>query len=105
MWLDLLDGRTVRGGPIARTGDELIELIRELGRRVGISERRFDPDHYRINLQLPDGSRLFAMAWVTGDPHLFVRRHHFLDVGLDDLPKTRRWSASSWPPWFGPGSA
>jgi Flp pilus assembly CpaF family ATPase len=78
----------VRGGSIARNGDELIEFIRELGRRVGISERRFDPDHYRINLQLPDGSRLFAIGWVTRDPHLFIRRHHYLDVGLGDLPNS-----------------
>ena len=88
VWLDLADGRTVRGGSIARNGDELIEFIRELGRRVGISERRFDPDHYRINLQLPDGSRLFAIGWVTRDPHLFIRRHHYLDVGLGDLPNS-----------------
>ena len=85
VWLELLDGRTERAAPIARTNDELIEWIRDLGRRVGLSERRFDPDRYRINLQLADGSRLFAVAWVTGEPHLFVRRHHFIDVCLDDL--------------------
>jgi Flp pilus assembly CpaF family ATPase len=50
-----------------------------------LSERRFDPDRYRINLQLADGSRLFAVAWVTGEPHVFVRRHHFIDVCLDEL--------------------
>ena len=62
--------------------------MRELGRRVGISERRFDPDRYRINLQLPDGSRLFALGWVTRNPHVFIRRHRYLDVGLSDLPAT-----------------
>lgn len=86
VWLDLVDGRTVRGAPIARDADDLIEFVRELGRRVGISERRFDPDRYRINLQLPDGSRLFAVGWVTRNPHVFIRRHRFLDVGLADLP-------------------
>jgi len=85
VWLELLDGTTVRGAPIASSNDELIEWVRDLGRRVGLSERRFDPDRYRINLQLPDGSRLFAIAWVTGEPHLFVRRHHFIDVSLDEL--------------------
>ncbi|MDQ6944822.1 MAG: CpaF/VirB11 family protein [Actinomycetota bacterium] len=88
VWLDLVDGRTVRGAPIARHGDDLIEFVRELGRRVGISERRFDPDRYRINLQLPDGSRLFALGWVTREPHVFIRRHRYLDVGLGDLPAT-----------------
>jgi Flp pilus assembly CpaF family ATPase len=85
VWLELLDGTSTRGAPIASSGDELIEWVRDLGRRVGLSERRFDPDRYRINLQLPDGSRLFAIAWVTAEPHLFVRRHHFIDVCLDDL--------------------
>ena len=86
VWLELVDGRTVRAAPVARNGDELIVFVRELGRRIGISERRFDPDRYRINLQLPDGSRLFAIAWVTREPHLFIRRHHHVDVGLADLP-------------------
>lgn len=85
VWLELLDGTTTRGAPIAASGDELIEWVRDLGRRIGLSERRFDPDRYRINLQLPDGSRLFAIAWVTAEPHLFVRRHHFIDIALDDL--------------------
>jgi pilus assembly protein CpaF len=86
VWLDLVDGRTVRGAPIARDADDLVEFVRELGRRVGVSERRFDPDRYRINLQLPDGSRLFAVGWVTRNPHVFIRRHRFLDVALPDLP-------------------
>jgi Flp pilus assembly CpaF family ATPase len=85
VWLELLDGNTVRGAPIVSSGDELIEWVRDLGRRIGLSERRFDPERYRINLQLPDGSRLFAIAWVTAEPHLFVRRHHFIDVSLEDL--------------------
>jgi Flp pilus assembly CpaF family ATPase len=98
VWLELLDGTTVRSAPIASTSDELIEWVRDLGRRVGLSERRFDPERYRINLQLPDGSRLFAVAWVTAEPHLFVRRHHFIDVCLDDLtqnsPMVRQFLAT-----------
>lgn len=85
VWLELLDGTTIRGAPIASSNDELIEWVRDLGRRLGLSERRFDPDRYRINLQLRDGSRLFAIAWVTGESHLFIRRHHFIDVSLDEL--------------------
>ncbi len=85
VWLDLTDGTVVRGTPVASTAEELVEFVRELGRRIGLSERRFDPDHYWINLQLPDGSRLFAIAWVTREPHLFVRRHHLIDVATADL--------------------
>jgi Flp pilus assembly CpaF family ATPase len=85
VWLDLLDGSTIRGTPVADSDEELIEFVRQLGRRVGLSERLFDPAHPRINLQLPDGSRLFAVAWVTRPPHLFLRLHRLLDVSLDDL--------------------
>jgi len=54
VWLDLTDGRTIRGPSVAETDEELVEFIRDLGRRVGLSERLFDPAHPRINLQLPD---------------------------------------------------
>jgi Flp pilus assembly CpaF family ATPase len=85
VWLDLLDGTTVRGAPVADSDEELVEFVRELGRRVGLSERLFDPAHPRINLQLPDGSRLFAVSWVCKPTHLFLRLHRLLDVTLDDL--------------------
>ena len=38
-----------------------------------------------INLQLSDGSRLFAVSWVCRPTHLFLRLHRLLDVTLDDL--------------------
>jgi Flp pilus assembly CpaF family ATPase len=85
VWLELTDGTIVRGTPVAASSEELVEFVRELGRRIGLSERRFDPDHYWVNLQLPDGSRLFAIAWVTREPHVFVRRHHLIDVTAADL--------------------
>jgi Flp pilus assembly CpaF family ATPase len=85
VWLELTDGTVVRGAPVAASGEELVEFVRELGRRIGLSERRFDPDHYWVNLQLPDGSRLFSIAWVTREPHVFVRRHHLIDVTVADL--------------------
>ncbi len=92
VWLELTDGSVVRGSPVASSAEELVEFVRELGRRIGLSERRFDPDHYWINLQLPDGSRLFAIGWVTREPHLFLRRHHLIDVATSDL---RRQGAMS----------
>jgi Flp pilus assembly CpaF family ATPase len=62
VWLDLLDGTTIRGTPVADSDEELIEFVRQLGRRVGLSERLFDPAHPRINLQLPDGSSPETLA-------------------------------------------
>ena len=40
---------------------ELVELIRLAAARQGRSERRFDAAHPELNLQLADGSRLFAV--------------------------------------------
>jgi len=74
-----------RAEPIASTDDELIDLVREIGRRYGLSEREFNPSHPELNLQLPDGSRLFATAWVCGRPVLAIRRHRYMKVDLDDL--------------------
>lgn len=85
VWLDLADGSTHRGEPVADSDEDLVELVRELGRRVGLSERLFDPAHPRINLQLPDGSRLFAVGWVCRPTHLFLRMHRLFDIGLDEL--------------------
>jgi pilus assembly protein CpaF len=92
VWLDLTDGRTIRGSSVADTDEELVEFIRDLGRRVGLSERLFDPAHPRINLQLPDGSRLFAIGWVCPETHLFLRLHRLLDVTLDDLVERSSFS-------------
>lgn len=85
VWVELADGRKLLQPPIADSDDELIELIRDMGRRIGNSERQFDAAHPRINLQLPDGSRLFAVGWVSGRPHLYLRRHRYLQLTLDDL--------------------
>jgi len=83
--LDLADGSKSEAPPVARTDDELIDLIRAVGRNEGIAERRFDFAHPQLNQQLRDGSRLFAVAWVTRRPHLFIRRHRLLDVTIKDL--------------------
>jgi Flp pilus assembly CpaF family ATPase len=44
---------------------------------MGHREQRFDPSHPELNLQLPDGSRLFAAMEVTSHPTLIIRRHRF----------------------------
>ena len=57
----------------------------EAGRHSGI-ERRFDSAHPRLDEQLPNGDRLFALMGVTPVPMLSVRRHNFIDlVTLDQL--------------------
>ena len=83
--LDLADGSKTNVDPVVDSDDELVDLIRVIGRNEGIAERRFDYAHPQLNQQLRDGSRLFAVAWVTRRPHLFIRRHRLLDVTLADL--------------------
>lgn len=48
-------------------------------------EREFTPSKPILDLQLADGSRLAAAAWVTKRPYLTVRRHLLVDADQDDL--------------------
>ncbi len=85
VFITYADGRCVPGPPIAESAEAMIDLVRGIGRRVGLSERRFDPAHPFLTMQLPDGSRLFAVQSVTGQPSLSVRRHRYAKVHLGDL--------------------
>lgn len=85
VWVRYADGKREQVDPIARTDEELIDLIRTAAARFGPNERRFDLGSPRLNLQLPDGSRLFAVMAVTGRPSLSIRRHRYTEVTLNDL--------------------
>ena len=87
VYLEYEDGTKVPGPPIASSNAELIEVLREIGRRYGLSEREFNPSRPTLNLQLPDGSRLFAVAWVCDRPCVALRRHRFMKVTLDGLER------------------
>lgn len=80
-----IEGETVSVDPIARSDGELIEMIQTLARRGGHMEREFTPSRPLLDLQLPDGSRLAAAAWVTKRPYLTVRRHLLVDADQRDL--------------------
>ena len=80
-----IEGETVFAEPLARTDGELIEMIQTLARRGGHMEREFTPSRPLLDLQLPDGSRLAAAAWVTKRPYLTVRRHLLVDADQKDL--------------------
>ena len=43
VFIEYADGTKVAGPPIADTDDELIDTLREIGRRYGLSEREFNP--------------------------------------------------------------
>src|SRR6202167_2809950 len=85
VWVRYADGRREQVEPIAGSDDELEEMLRTAAARTGIGERRFDRGSPRLSLQLPDGSRLFALMAVAARPCLSVRRHRYLKITPDDL--------------------
>ena len=85
VWVKKRNGERVELSPIVNTDSELIDLIRRIATRMGHREQRFDPSHPELNLQLPDGSRLFAAMEVTSHPTLIIRRHRFEISNLAQL--------------------
>jgi len=85
VFIEYAGGLKVEGSPVAESDEELVEQLREIGRRYGLSEREFNPSRPQLNLQLPDGSRLFAVAWVCSRPSVSIRRHRFMKLDLADL--------------------
>ena len=71
--------------PIVQTDAELVNLIRRIASRMGHREQRFDPAHPELNLQLPDGSRLFAAMEISSHPTLVIRRHRFEFSAISQL--------------------
>jgi pilus assembly protein CpaF len=85
VWITRSDGAKERAPAIADSDEELVDTLRMTAARVGLTERRFDNGSPSLNLQLPDGSRLFAVMAVTARPSVAIRRHRFPKVFLDDL--------------------
>jgi pilus assembly protein CpaF len=88
------EGHEHRVAPIAASDEELIQQIQTLARkggRLGLDdadtqmEREFSPARPLLDLQLSDGSRLAAVAWVSGRPYVTVRRHPLVDADQDVL--------------------
>ncbi|UGQ15323.1 Flp pilus assembly complex ATPase component TadA [Yinghuangia sp. ASG 101] len=79
------DGREEQVPPVAGSDAELVELVRTVATKAGQEERRFDRAVPRLNVQLTDGSRLFAVMAVTGRVSVSIRRHRYLSVSLRDL--------------------
>ena len=77
VWVKTRNGERHEHPPIVQTDAELVDLIRRIASRMGHREQRFDPAHPELNLQLPDGSRLFAAMEISSHPTLVIRRHRF----------------------------
>lgn len=84
-----IDGHERRVDPIAASDEDLILQMQALARkggRLGIDddgthiEKEFSPARPLLDLQLSDGSRLAAAAWVSARPVVTVRRHPLVDA-------------------------
>ncbi len=89
VWVKTRNGDRVEHPPIVENDAELVDLIRRIASRMGHREQRFDPAHPELNLQLPDGSRLFAAMEISAHPTLVIRRHRFEFSGLAQLVERR----------------
>ncbi|MEY3805301.1 MAG: hypothetical protein RIR69_113 [Actinomycetota bacterium] len=85
VWLKMRSGERREHPPIVSTDAELVDLIRRIATRMGHREQRFDAAHPELNLQMKDGSRLFATMEVSSHPTLVIRRHRFEFSSLGEL--------------------
>lgn len=83
--LKMRDGRIESASrPVADSDEDLIQQMQYIAAHHGSVERAFSPAQPRLDMQLPDGSRLSAMRDVSPFPVVTIRRLHLMDV---DLPK------------------
>lgn len=94
VWVKRRDGTREMLDPIVESDQELVELIRHIATRHTPYERRFDSANPELNLQLNDGSRLFATMEVAQRPSLVIRRHGFDISTLDQLLELNFMSSS-----------
>ncbi len=85
VFVEYADGTTARVRPVAASNEELIETIQTLAAHEGLSARAFDVANVRVNLRLPDGSRLYAVQSVSREPVISIRKHRHAKVTLKDL--------------------
>lgn len=85
VWLDYGDGERRRVGPVADSEEELLELLRELARGSGHSERTISTASPTLALSLMDGSRLQAIMGLGPMTYAVIRRHRISHADLDDL--------------------
>jgi pilus assembly protein CpaF len=85
VYVEYANGTTAKVRPIAGSDEELVETIQTLAAHEGLSARAFDVANVRVNLRLPDGSRLYAVQSVTKQPVVSIRRHRHARITLKDL--------------------
>jgi pilus assembly protein CpaF len=87
--LRMKDGSWMQAPGIASSPDELLKIIQTAAARHGGNiERRFDHKNPQLNMQLRDGSRLFAVRDVVDTPQMVIRKHDHNLGSLKDLVET-----------------
>lgn len=95
VWVRLRDGARCEMAPVVDTDEELVDLVRRACTRLTAMERRFDPANPEVNLQLPDGSRLFAAMAIAQRPTVVIRRHRYEFSELSVLERSGMISADT----------
>ena len=75
VFVEYADGTTAKVRPVAGPTRSWSRPIQTLAAHEGLSARAFDVANPRVNLRLPDGSRLYAVQSVTREPVVSIRRH------------------------------
>jgi pilus assembly protein CpaF len=76
------DGTKRTAAPVAASDEDLVMMVASYVRRFGLS---WDATNYSVDLQLPSGHRLHAIAWVADRPTITIRIHDFDISTLDEL--------------------
>lgn len=86
VWVTRTDGVRERRGPVARSDDELEQLIADIAADRG---RPFARPHGTLRIDI-GGARLTALGGpqITPRPRVAIRRHRLVDITLDDLAAT-----------------
>ena len=86
VFVEYADGSTAKLPPVTSSDEDLNETIQTLAAHEGLSARAFDVANPRVNLRLPDGSRLYAVKAVSGIGTLVsIRKHRYAKMRLKDL--------------------
>jgi Flp pilus assembly CpaF family ATPase len=79
------DGPRAQLPPLFASDRELEDWVRQVAARSGGDERRFDRGSPAVSVQLPGGSRLFAVMAVSARPSVSIRRFSVERWDLSDL--------------------
>ena len=83
--VDYQDRPQARHAAIASSDAELVDLVNQVARTQGQSERVLTPSTPNLNMRLADGSRLAASYLVTPRPTIVIRKHRLQQSHLSDL--------------------